>query len=80
MTKKEWMDIRTDTPPIEVFFEYYKEMGGKLTILEDFKTILYDPFLADGGSYITKNGKRVSRQSAENKLRYYYDEKFGIKD
>ena len=77
MTKEQWLEQReyqTLTP--FAFFEYYKEMGGKVKDFDEFVTKLYSKYLVDGLDHLTPNGKIVNMTKAEEKVRDYYEEKF----
>lgn len=73
MTKDEWKYLQGQVEiPIYVWYEFYKEKGGKLTSMNEFEQIFTQIIFSD--SYI--NGKRTNYVTALNQLFKYYNNKF----
>lgn len=80
MTKDVWITIRNNQPLIttEVYFEYYRELGGKVDTIEEF--VLVFNHLSNGAIVLGGDGrmKRITAKSAYTRLHEYYDNKFGL--
>lgn len=82
LTKEEWEHWR-EMPniPIDIWFSFYKEKGGYLDNIEDFTdifiTMINNSMVVEGSDGVMKE---VSARSAFNKMKEYYDTKFGIND
>ena len=77
MTNEQWQKERKSNPlSASAFFEYYREMGGKLDNIDEFVRSLYSKYLVDRVPHLMSNGRIVEASRAENKVREYYDEKF----
>lgn len=73
MSKTEWDNTKTMTEiPMHVWYEYYKENGGKLDSIAQFEQVFTKVII--GGGII--NGKVTNFVSALNRLYRFYDNKF----
>lgn len=78
MTKQRWEHVRTlKEVPMDVWFEYYKEMGGMLPDQETFEEV-FVRLIASGKVIINSKGTPVEMTfpGALDRLYKYYNGKF----
>ena len=74
MTKNEWEHLKKQVEiPMYVWYEFYKEKGGKLNSMGEFEQIFTQIIFTN----VNINGKRTNYVTALNQLFKYYDNKFG---
>lgn len=80
MTKEEYLLlIKKPEVPIELWFAYYREMGGIIEEINEFAQI-FSTILWNQSEILGSDGvmKKVTPQSAFNRLHSYYHKKFGL--
>jgi hypothetical protein len=76
MTKDQWVEMKNrDEFPLEVWFEYYKERGGIVSDIGQFRDLFIK--LVQAEPRLVNNGKVISTGTALNNLKEYYNSKFG---
>ena len=79
VTKEKWLEVRSQQfIPLEVCFEYYKEQGGKVDNIIEFGKIFSDMLTKNAIVPTSSGPKRVSNDSARNRIHQYYNTKFGV--
>lgn len=78
MTRQRWQNIRNlKEIPLDVWFEYYKENGGFISDIEEFKNVFY---IMLSKEITIKNSKgeyvSVNLRTSLNRLYEYYNNKF----
>lgn len=82
LTKEEWEHWR-EMPniPIDVWFSFYKEKGGHLESVDEFTQVFLT--LVNNSMVVTNSDgvkKQITAATAWEKMKVYYDNKFGISD
>jgi len=77
MTKQRWEQVRElEELPMEIFWEYYQERGGKLKDFSTFRNV-FEKAITQGMRIVTPDKVRVvTLNSALGNVYSYYNNKF----
>lgn len=80
MTKQEWLEIKGKFPiALEVWWNYYKERGGKLETMDEF-IAHFSKAINQGMVVSNSQGQlvRITDEGAYRSLCRYYDDMYDI--
>lgn len=79
MTKERYLEVRDIREiPIEDWFDFYKERGGAIEDIEEFKETFYTLLANEAIVANAKGAKQITFKSALGNFYKYYNTKFEL--